>query len=317
MASRIRKIHIYHRKPERFVTAIEKKLPDRKIATWTNREAFLAGIEEVEALLAFRPPRGEWERAVRLRLLQTTGAGVDAVLPAPDLPSGARVANARGIHGEYMAEFALAMILAFEKRIPTWFEEKEKHHWKYHSLGMLRDKRVSILGIGSIGREIARVSRAMNMIVSGTRRKGGALQNVNLVVTPDKTKEIVCDADFVIVLLPLTPETRGFVNDEILEVMPKKAVLINLARGGIVDESALIKRLEKGLLRGAAIDVFSQEPLPPNDPIWDAPNTIVTPHLSGWFPGYEDRLADIFAYNLLALEGGNSLRNEVNRTLGY
>ncbi len=317
MASRIRKIHIYHPKPERLITAIEKKLPDREIVAWTKEEAFLAGIEEVEALIAFRPPRGEWARAVMLRLLQTTGAGVDAVLPASDLPSRVRVTNARGIHGEYMAEFALAMVLAFEKRIPTWLEEKAKHHWKYHSLGMLRDKRVSILGIGSIGKEVARVFRAMNMIVSGTRRGGEALQNVSLVVTPEKTKEIVCDADFVIVLLPLTPETRGFVNDEILEAMPKKAVLINLARGGIVDENALIKRLERGLLRGAAMDVFSQEPLSPNDPIWDAPNTIVTPHLSGWFPGYEDRLANIFVYNLLALEVGNSLRNEVNRTLGY
>lgn len=272
---------------------------------------------DAEALLAFRPPRGEWGRATRLRLLQMTGAGVDALFPAPDLPPAVRVANAKGIHGEYMAEFALAMILAFEKRVPTWLDEKNDHHWKYHSLGMLRGKKVAILGLGSIGLEVARVSRAMHMKVTGTRRKAKVVADVDLIVTPDRTKEIVSDADFVVILLPLTSMTRGFVDDEILGSMPSKAVLINLSRGGIVDESALIRRLKEGSLRGAAIDVFSQEPLSPNDPIWEAPNTILTPHLSGWFPGYEDQLIDIFVHNLLAIENGGSLRNEVNRELGY
>jgi phosphoglycerate dehydrogenase-like enzyme len=246
-----------------------------------------------------------------------TGAGVDALLPAPDLPEGVRIANARGIHGDHMSEFALAMILAFEKRIPLWLEEQRQHRWQRHGIDTVRGKTVAILGVGTIGVEVARVCAALGMRVLGTRRGGHPVAGVERVVAPEETSEILREADFAVILLPLTPETRGFVDATLLDALPRRAVLINLARGGIVDEKALQDRLEGGRLRGAALDVFEQEPLPEEAPLWDAPNTILTPHLSGWFNGYADRLAEIFIHNLHAIEAGEPLRNEVDRSRGY
>jgi phosphoglycerate dehydrogenase-like enzyme len=246
-----------------------------------------------------------------------TGAGVDTLLPAPDLPEKVRIANARGIHGVHMGEFALAMMLAFEKRIPTWLEQQQTRDWRRRGIHTLRGKTVAILGLGAIGTEIVRLCGAFGMRVVGTRRGAQPVAGVDRVGGPEDTAVLLADADYVVVLLPLTPETRAFLGAKLLDALPERAVLINLARGGIVDEPALIARLRDGRLRGAALDVFDREPLPDDDPIWKAPNTILTPHIAGWFPGYAEKLAEIFSENLGRLERGETLRNEVDRTRGY
>ncbi len=312
-------MHIHHERPDLFRDALLEKLPpaDWETVCWTNEHEFLAGIEEAEYLLAFRPPRGHWGKAKRLRLLQMTGAGVDALLPAPDLPPQVRIANARGIHGVHMGEFALAMMLAFEKRIPTWIEQQRERRWKLRGIHTLRGKTVAILGLGAIGSEVVRLCNAFGMRVVGTRRSGTPVEGVDRVVGPDASAGLLADADYVVILLPLTPETRGFVGASLLDALPERAVLVNLARGGIVDEPALIARLRDGRLRGAAFDVFAREPLPPEDPMWTAPNTLITPHISGWFPGYAEKLVEIFSDNLGRLERGEALRNEVDRDRGY
>ena len=313
----VSKIHILHQQPEPFREAIATRLPGRSLVGLETHEAFADSIDEAEVLVAFRPPRGLWKQAKRLRLIQMTGAGVDALLPAPDLSPGVRIANARGIHGEYMSEFALAMILAFEKRIPLWIDEQRSHRWKRHRIDLVREKTVVILGLGTIGREIARVCRALGMRVTGTKQHPTRVENVSRVEPPSETKALFEEADYVVIVLPLTPETRGSIDAALLDALPRAAVVINLARGGIVDETALKERLEAGRLRGAALDVFEEEPLPESSPLWDTPNTILTPHLSGWFAGYADRLADILVHNVLALERGTPLRNEIDRERGY
>ena len=314
-----RRVHLHHSQPDRFRKALRERLPppDWEVVCLTDDAAFRDGIGEAEFLLAFRPPRGLWERAKRLRMVQMTGAGIDTLLPAPDLPPAVRIANARGIHGVHMGEFALAMMLAFEKRIPTWIEQQRERRWNYLGIRTLRGKTVAILGLGAIGIEVVRLSRAFGMRVVGTRRSGEPVEGVDRVVGPEGSLELLADADYLVILLPLTPETRGFVDAGILDALPEHAVVVNLARGGIVDEAALIKRLENGRLRGAAFDVFEREPLPEDDPIWSAPNTILTPHISGWFPGYAEKLAEIFTENLGRLERGETLRNEIDRTRGY
>jgi len=311
------RVHIHHLTPERFRDALQERLPDTELVCWRTEADFVAGLGEAEVVMAFRPPRGHWRRADRLRFVQMTGAGVDALLPAPDLPARVRIANARGIHAEHMGEFALAMMLAFEKRIPLWLEEQQQRRWKYHGIRTLRGKTAAILGLGAIGLEVARLCKAFGMRVTGTRRSGAALAGVDRVARPEETAELLAEADYVVVLLPLTPETRNSIGPDLLEVLPKHAVLINLARGGILDEVELAQRLESHRLRGAALDVFAEEPLPETSPLWAVPNTILTPHISGWFPGYAERVADIFVENLERLDRGEALLNEIDRDRGY
>ena len=312
-----RRIYIHHESPDAFVGAIEARLPDWETVCWRTDEEFVQGLPEAEVVLAYRPPRGHWAAASRLRLLQMSGAGIDKLLPAPDLSPEVRIANARGIHGAHMSEFALAMMLAFEKRLPTWLEHQQKREWVYHGMGSLAGKTLGILGLGAIGGDVARIGAALGLHVIGTQRTPKPVAGVQAVLPPERTAELLRQSDFLVVLLPLTDETRGLLDAEMLACLPRHAVLVNLARGGIVDEDALAAALRERRLRGAALDVFEREPLPRESPLWELPNAILTPHVSGWFPGYADGVAEILGENLARLASGEPLVNEVDPDRGY
>jgi len=318
---RIARIHIFHgisrELSEALARPLRARLPDREVVIWTHEDELRAGIGEIEALLAFRPPRGVWAGATRLRLFQMMGAGVDALLPAPDLAESVRIANARGIHGPHMSEFALAMVLALAKRVPRALEQSRDRLWKQYGVDTIAGRTLAILGLGSIGAAVAETASRLGMRVIGTQREPKATPHVAEIVRPELTEQVLRAADFVVVLVPLTPETRGSLGARELAWLRPSAYLINLARGGIVDENALAEALRAGRLAGAAIDVFAEEPLPASSPLWDAPNTILTPHVAGLGPGYMERLTEIFAENLGRIENGLPLRNEVDRARGY
>jgi phosphoglycerate dehydrogenase-like enzyme len=317
----IRRVHIFHgisrELSEALARPLRARLPEREFVIWTHEPELVAGIGEVEALLAFRPPRGIWARAARLRLIQMMGAGVDALLPAPDLPAAVQIANARGIHGPHMAEFALAMVLALAKRVPRALEQSRGRLWKPYGVDTIAGRTLAILGLGSIGAAVAKAASALGMRVIGTQREPKPTEHVAEVFGADQTEAVLRRADFVVVLLPLTPETGGSIGARELGFLAPGACLVNLARGGIVDEDALADALRAGRLAGAASDVFAEEPLQPSSPLWDAPNTILTPHVAGLGPGYMERLTEIFAENLDRLEAGRPLRNPVDRARGY
>jgi phosphoglycerate dehydrogenase-like enzyme len=319
---RIEKVHVHHGFEPAIGEAIAAQLrvgmPDREIVVSHQDEELRTRIGEIEVLLAFRPPRGMWSGARRLRLIQMMGAGVDALLPAPDLPAQVQVTNARGLHGVQMSEFALAMILALAKRIPRALEQQRAHLWKLYGMPQLTGKTLGILGLGAIGAAVAEKAHAFGMRVIGTQRTPKQVPNVDLVVSgPDGTARVLRESDYLVVLLPLTPETRGSVAAHELDALKRGAYLVNLARGGIVDEQALLERLRSGHIAGAAFDVFAREPMPPSDPLWDAPNLIVTPHVAGLEPEYMQRLMELAVDNVSRLEQGESLRNLVDRERGY
>lgn len=318
---RIARIHIYHGISQELSEALARplraRLPDREVIVWAREDELRAGIGEVEALLAYRPPRGLWAGATRLRLFQMMGAGVDALLPAPDLPAGVQIANARGIHGPQMSEFALGMILALAKKLPRALEQSRDRLWKPYAVDTIEGRTLGILGLGAIGSAVAEKASALGMRVIGTQREPKATPHVERVFAGDGTRDVLRESDFVVVLLPLTPRTRGSLGAVELGWIRPSAYLVNLARGGIVDEDALAAALRAGRLAGAALDVFAEEPLPATSPLWSAPNTILTPHVSGLGPGYMDRLTEIFAENLQRIETGRPLRNEVDRARGY
>jgi phosphoglycerate dehydrogenase-like enzyme len=319
---RIAKIHVHHGfEPaigEAIAAQLRRGMPDREIVVSHQDEELRARIGEIEVLLAFRPPRGMWSAARRLRLIQMMGAGVDALLPAPDLPPQVQVTNARGLHGVQMSEFALAMMLALAKRIPRALEQQRAHLWKLYGMPQLTGKTLGILGLGAIGAAVAEKARAFRMRVIGTQRTPKQIPNVDLVVSgPDGMTRVLRESDYLVILLPLTPETRGSIGARELDALKPGAYLVNLARGGIVDEQALLERLRSGHLAGAASDVFAQEPMPQSDPLWDAPNLIVTPHVAGLEPEYMQRLMELAVDNVGRLERGEPLRNLVDRERCY
>jgi phosphoglycerate dehydrogenase-like enzyme len=309
-------IHVYGLNAKA-VEKFESAFPQRKICALNSRADLEAAIGDIEVIFVFRPPRGVWAGAGRLRLIQTIGAGVDSVLPAPDLPAGVRITNARGVHGERMSEHALAMMLAFAKQLPQALANQRVRNWQTYIPGTLAGKTCSILGMGTIGRAVAERAKNFGMRVIGIQRDPKPCRHADEVLPPEQIPRALQQADYLVVILPKTPQTSNLLDTKLLANLRPDAVLVNIARGGIVDEAAVAAMLRQGRLRGAALDVFAEEPLPESSDLWMIPNLIITPHVAGLYPGYLDRVLEVFTDNLERLENGKPLRNEIDRTRGY
>ena len=296
---------------------MERHFPGRRVHCWSDDSEFAAGIRDVEYLLALNPPRGHWAGAERLRLIQVLGAGVDGVLPAPDLPASVVLANQRGMSAEPMAEFGLTLVLALLKQLPFFVAAQREHAWRRTLPARAAGRTLGILGLGAIGEALAVRAAALGMRVIGTQRSPKKHPAVERIEPPERTDAVLADSDVVVLLLPLTDETRGSLSRERLARMKPGAFLVNLARGGIVDEDALVEALRSGRLAGAAFDVFATEPLPAESPLWDAPNLWITPHMAGGFPEILDETTRLFAENVARLERGERVRNEIDRARGY
>lgn len=296
---------------------LERHFPGCSVRAWTSEEEFAAGIGEVEYLLALNPPRGHWARARRLRLIQVLGAGVDGVLPAPDLPPSVLLANQRGMSAEPMAEFGLTLALGLLKQLPFFLGAQRERAWRRTLPVRAAGLTMGILGLGAIGEALAERAAALGMRVIGTQRSPKRHPAVAHIEPPERTDAVLAESDIVVVLLPLTDETRGFLSRERLAKMKPGAYLVNLARGGIADEDAVVAALRDGRLAAAAFDVFATEPLPPESPLWDVPNLWVTPHMAGGFPEILDETTRLFADNVARIERGEPVRNAIDRGRGY
>ncbi len=308
-------IHAYLPFPAR--PLLEKHFPGRTVVCWSQPEEFAAGIGEVEYLIALGAPREHWARARRLRLIQSFGAGVDHLLPAPGLPERVVIANQRGMSAEPMAEFGLSLVLALLKQLPFFVAAQAQRAWRRRLPERAAGKTLGILGLGAIGLALAERARAIGMRVIGTQRTPKPNPAVARVDPQSATARVLAESDVAVILLPLTDETRGSVGRAELAAMRPSAYLVNLARGGIVDEAALGDALAAGRLAGAAFDVFEREPLPKESPLWDAPNLWVTPHVAGGFPELLDVSIGLFAENVARIERGEDVRSRVERARGY
>jgi phosphoglycerate dehydrogenase-like enzyme len=276
-----------------------------------------ARLPEIEVLLCGVAPRIDWSAAARLRLLQLMGSGTDALWPATGLPAHVAVANARGIHLPEMRDHALALILAFARELPRLLDQQQRRLWQPLAAGAVAGRTAGILGLGEVGRSVAAGCAALGMRVIGTRAGAAAVPGVQEVHPPEALDRVLAASDYVVVTLPLTPRTRGLLGREALARLRPHAVLIHLSRGGIVDEVALGDALAAGRLRGAALDVFAQEPLPAESPLWDTPNLIVTPHVAGLTADYVQRALALFLENLALVERGLPPRTQVDAHRGY
>lgn len=290
-------------------------VPDGTVPPLPDVEAAIGGPnpDRFRAVLAAAP---------RLRWFHTISAGVDRLI-IPELIAREDVVltNNTGPYDVPIAEFALGMIFAAAKRVPMHLRQQQEHRWAHAAEvpdhAELRGAVLLVLGMGSIGTELARLARGVGMRVVGVRRTARPDPNADGIVAAEYLVDVVRDADYLAVTAALTPETRGLVSREVIAAMKPTGWLVNVARGPIVDEDALLEALRQRRIGGAAIDAWWEEPLPANSPWWDLHNVIVTAHRSNSSPRLRERTLVLFGENLRRFRAGEPLLNVVDKYVGY
>jgi len=269
------------------------------------------------ALVAWRSPPGTLAGMPDLRWLQAMSAGVEMWIGRPDLRDDIVLTAARGVHRVSMPENILAALFHLTKPIVAAAFDQRESRWTRRTSVPLAGKTLGILGIGTIGAELARKAAALEIRVIGTRRSGVAVPGVDQVFTPDRTDDVLAESDFVLLLMPSTGETRNFMNAERLSAMRSDAYLLNFGRGDAVVDADLVAAVRDGTIAGAVLDVFRQEPLPSDHPFWTTPGISVWPHVGGLHPYRDALVAELVVENLRRFLAGEPLSQVVDRSAGY
>jgi phosphoglycerate dehydrogenase-like enzyme len=284
--------------------------------------ALAAALPGSDVLFAWRS-RGAmlseaWEHAGDLRWIQSASAGVDALLFPELVRSHVVVTNARGVFDDAIAEYVLGVILLFAKGMAGILEAQRRHEWRHRETERLEHKRVLVAGTGPIGRAIARSCAALGMQVRGVGRTARPRdEEFGRVFAAGDLAEAAAWADYVVNALPATADTRHVFGMEVFAAMSPGARFVNVGRGSTVDETALVRALQEGRIGGAALDVFEEEPLAADSPLWAMPNVVVSPHLAGDFAGWRESAVELFVGNLERYLTGKPLRNVVDKERGY
>jgi len=305
---------VYHGDPKYAeLVRVPKNRAVVRAAATPSEAAELAG--EAEILYAWKFPPHLYAKATKLKWLQVMGAGVEWAV-APEVPPHVVVTRAPGIFGPWMAEYVIGWCSWVTQRVETYREAQRQRRWLDHVLpDRLLGKTLVIVGLGDIGRAVARAARVLGMRVVGVSRSGRLVREADRVYKVGQLALALREGDFVVILVPLTPETTGLIGVDALAAMKPTAWLVNIARGAIVNETALREALEQRRIAGAILDVFATEPLPPSHPFWRLPNLVLTPHISG--PSTPEEIAPVFDDNLARYLAGKPLRHVVDRKRGY
>ncbi|MBD3657357.1 D-2-hydroxyacid dehydrogenase [Marinobacter sp.] len=259
-----------------------------------------------------------WGCADRLKWIHATSAGVDALMFPELIDSEVVVTNARGIFDRTIAEYVLCTILMFAKDFPRSLRLQLEHRWQHRDAERAEGKQVLVVGAGSIGRQIARLVRAAGLNPHGVARTPRYDDPDFIAVHGNEhLHEQLALADFVVIATPLTPQTEGLFDRKAFAAMRPSARLINIGRGPVVNTADLLAALENGDIAGAALDVFEEEPLPADHPLWERDDVIMTPHMSGDFIGWHRALTDQFLENFDRWHRGQDVFNQVDKKLGY
>ena len=274
-------------------------------------------LAHTEALMAGGVPAGLLPSMPKLRWAQAMSAGVEGWLSLPDLPTGLTLTCARGTHTESMPENIIGALFHVAKPYRTVADHQKQSKWVNTVAQPLTGKTLGILGLGAIGQEVARIAATLGMRVIGTKRRAAPMPNVAEVLPGSRTDEVLAQSDFVLLLLPATPETDNFINAARLAKMKPSAWLLNFGRGHIIKDDDLIAAAKEKKIAGALLDVFRQEPLPSEHPFWTAEGIIVLPHIGGPHPQRDRFVARLFVDNLGRFLDGAPLKEVVDRSAGY
>lgn len=299
-------------------------------------------VLDTDVLFTWRVPEEVPRKTPRLRWIQLASAGADHIQDLPVWKSQITITASQGMHTVPMAEHCMSLLLALTRQVPALVRAQDRHEWIHNQrdvrLGELRGQTLGIIGWGKIGEGVAHLARAFGMRIIGTRWSVMVPAEVprvgidgysdepwlepveappDIVYPASQLHDVLSQSDVVLVILPLTPETEGSVGEHEFRAMKRRALFLNIGRGRVVQEEAMIASLRSGHLAGAGLDVFSREPLPRNSPLWSMPNVIISPHLGGVSGATHDRVARFFAVNLTRYLEGQPLLNEVQRDAGY
>lgn len=256
--------------------------------------------------------------APRLRWLQSTSAGIGQMVKRVGLDqTDITFTTASGVHARPLADFCLMAMLMFAKDYFRMERDRSARRWERYCGQELTGKTLAVIGLGRVGQEIARHGKRMDMRVVGTRRSGGPLEGVDKIFEHSELHAMLGETDFLVIAAPHTPETEGMIGEAELAAMKPSAVLINVGRGVIVDEDALIRALRDQRLAGAALDVARDEPPPDDSPLWKLPNVILSPHSASTVTQEDERIIEIFCDNLRRYLSGQPLRNVLDKKKLY
>jgi phosphoglycerate dehydrogenase-like enzyme len=309
---------VFTRLEDRHLDQIRAVDPRVRVFRGTDPEAARTLAPRAAIMLGWSIPDDVLAQARALRWVHSSGAGVERLLVPPILGDNVILTDSSGIH-QAMVEHVFALMLAFARRLHTAVRLQLAHRFEHYAIQgeELGGRTLGILGLGAIGRDIARTAPAFEMRVIGIKRVPGPIEGVDVVLPPEGLHDVLREADYVVVALPLTRATRHLMGEREFRAMKPSAVLINIGRGAIVDEPALITALREGWIAGAGLDVFEHEPLPVDSPFYDMVNVIITPHTAGSSPQYFERMTSLFCENLRAFLDGRPMGNVVDKELGY
>ncbi|MBI3741311.1 MAG: D-2-hydroxyacid dehydrogenase [Chloroflexi bacterium] len=335
------KILIAHRFTEEQLARLRAVAPNITLAQKTfdgasanDPAALFDGDEEI--FYGFIPPR-DLARAPRLKWAQLLSAGVNRLQDHPLVNTNILITNSSGIHAIPIGEFSIALLRALARRVPRLLHFQTRAEWARQAFRDLRGvelhgKTIGVIGYGSIGRHAARIAkngfqmRVLALTRTGVKQDRGYIEAgtgdprgeiPDAWFTPAQTRDLLAQSDFVLVAAPLTNESRGMIGENELRAMKASAFIVNIARGEIIDERALIRALKENWIAGAGLDVFAHEPLPQESELWAMENVILSPHVSAATPHYNDRALALFAENLRRYIGGEELLNLVSKENGY
>ena len=307
------KLLIYHSDSKIYEGILSKKLPELKIQSATCPKEAYNFVKEAEIILAWQIPDEVLERAKQLKWFSSIGAGNEDLVKNPHLPETVLLTKAT-VYGEMMAEYVFAYLLYFNRNVAKHLKDQRKKVWNQVRPLRLRGKVLGILGLGSVGKEIAKRGKQFGMNVLGVKRILEPLENVDQVFGPGDLRKMIPLVDYLINVLPLTPETYHILGEKELNLMREGAFLINIGRGKTIDEKALKEALQIKKIQ-AVLDVFEREPLSPKSGLWDLKNVIITPHVSGI--NLPEEISEEFIRNYKRWAGGKALTNLVDRGKGY
>lgn len=319
----IHSILILHDRPRQSVEKLRAQFPEIRFEVCHDPASYhaLDPAFKPNAMLAFHlnAMPNQLAREISLRppieWVQVAGAGFDFLMPRP--AEATLLTNSSGVLSEFLAETVIGMLLTLNFRILDWVQQQQTRRWHQLTWTSVQGKTVLVIGLGNVGRAVARRCKQFGMHVIGMRNNTTPTPEVDEQITPDQLHAVLPRADFVCLHTPLTPATRHLIGSAELALMQPHAMLLNAARGAVVDEEALIAALARRQIAGAYLDVQTIEPLPEVSPLWQLPNVIISPHVADLVDDWEQRFYDFFAMNLERRLAGQPLLNVVNVGRGY
>jgi phosphoglycerate dehydrogenase-like enzyme len=311
--------------PAEGVAALRKRFPHVHFIHATSAGERAAALPECDAAYTWILSGDELAQAPKLRWVHTSAVAVETLCLPELFARGIAVSNTRGVQAVPIAEHVMAVTLALSKQIPFVIENQQQARWAQNEFTgtrlpwLLKGRALGLIGVGTIGAEIAKRAEAFGMRVIALRRRPayGTIGHVERVYGKDELDHFLGQCHVLVICAPLTPETDSLMGETQFAQLPKGAVVINVGRARIIDTAALVAALQSGHLAGASLDVFPQEPLPPEHPLWQAPNVILTPHTSGFRQGHWDEVVELFGDNLERFLRHEPLKFRVEPELGY